>query len=95
MAKIKALEARPTEAEKDPSQRDYKFWKTQPVPQYGKHVRRVFACMRVQRPSVRIVPCNVVYLHGYTSVPLPYFDTTMAHDKLTVIPLHHLLTTNV
>eukprot|EP00038_Savillea_parva_P008146 m.175036 g.175036 ORF g.175036 m.175036 type:complete len:510 (+) comp13918_c0_seq1:68-1597(+) len=36
MAKIKALEARPTEAEKDPSQRDYKFWKTQPVPQYGE-----------------------------------------------------------
>ena len=36
---IKLLESQPAraaEAHKDPTQKDFKFWKTQPVPQYGE-----------------------------------------------------------
>lgn len=35
-AKINQLQAPPPEAEKKPEEKDFKFWKTQPVPQYGE-----------------------------------------------------------
>jgi glycylpeptide N-tetradecanoyltransferase len=35
-AKIKQLEKPPVEIEQDPEKKPYKFWKTQPVPQYGE-----------------------------------------------------------
>ena len=38
-------------SEQDPAQREYKFWRTQPVPQFGKPPRRS-VCWRMGREAV-------------------------------------------